>query len=403
MKVLVVILVAMLGAARADDRAAAEKYFRAGEKAYSAQSFSTAAAEFEQAYAALALPQIAFSAAQAYRRAYRVEAKAQYVRRAVELYKLYLGQVKVGGRVGDAADNLGEMERELDRLKLNGAALSDKSQPARTQLGVSVNVSEQASATTTLHEIGDAPREAIKGLVITVDGKPIEPFALIETEPREHAIAVRADGYFPVDKQALAVAGQASLVEVELRPQPGTLAVHTDAGARLAIDGRAVATSASGGVELAPGKHLLTITRDGREPLGRELVIGRGQQLVVEAPLVKTGRRRAVPYLVGGAGVLLAGALTTGVLAAVYDSRASGVLDQIHAGNRPPGDADRYASDVSSRDHFATATWALGGAALAMAGVAGALYLFDHPDAEAIRFSPVVSGSGAGAMVVGHF
>ena len=112
---LVVALVAT--AAHADPQAEAERYFRAGAKAYAAQNFQAAAADFDEAYKAMALPEIAFSAAQAYRRLYRVDPKPDYVRRSVELYRVYLDKVKTGGRVGDAADSLGEMERELDHLK----------------------------------------------------------------------------------------------------------------------------------------------------------------------------------------------------------------------------------------------------------------------------------------------
>ena len=108
------------GIAHAEDKAAAERYFRAGAKAYAAQNFAAAATDFDEAYKALPLPEIAFSAAQAYRRLYRVEPKPEYVRRAVELYRAYLDKVKTGGRVGDAADNLAEMERELDKLEASG-------------------------------------------------------------------------------------------------------------------------------------------------------------------------------------------------------------------------------------------------------------------------------------------
>src|SRR5262249_30636782 len=84
-----------------DKRAESQRYFRAGAKAYAAQSFAAAAADFEEAYKALPMPEIAFSAAQAYRRLYRVEPKPEYVKRAVELYRVYLDKVKTGGRVGD--------------------------------------------------------------------------------------------------------------------------------------------------------------------------------------------------------------------------------------------------------------------------------------------------------------
>jgi hypothetical protein len=107
-KLLPLLLIARL--AHADDRAAAERYFRAGAKAFAAQNFGAAATDFDEAYKALPLPEIAFSAAQAYRRLYRIDPKPEYVKRAVELYRVYLDKVKTGGRVADAADNLADME-----------------------------------------------------------------------------------------------------------------------------------------------------------------------------------------------------------------------------------------------------------------------------------------------------
>src|SRR5262245_17667713 len=107
MKWIIAIAIVATGApARADNRGEAERYFRAGAKAYAAQSFAAAAADFDEAYKQLPLPEIAFSGAQAYRRLYRVEPKPEYLKRAVELYRVYLDKVKTGGRVGDAADSL---------------------------------------------------------------------------------------------------------------------------------------------------------------------------------------------------------------------------------------------------------------------------------------------------------
>ena len=75
-----------VAAAQAVDKKAAERYFRAGEKAYKAQNFEAAAQNFEEAYKAAAIPEIAFSAAQAYRRQFRVDPRPEYVKRSVELY-----------------------------------------------------------------------------------------------------------------------------------------------------------------------------------------------------------------------------------------------------------------------------------------------------------------------------
>ena len=385
MKHLIWILVLTTATAHAEDRAAAERYFRAGAKAYAAQNFEAAAADFNEAYKNLAMPEIAFSAAQAYRRLYRINARPEYVRRAVELYHVYLEHVKAGGRVGDAADGLAEMQHELDKL---GGGGHDAPVVEQTQLGVSVTIAGESDA---MHEIGDAPTESLAGLTATLDGKPIAPFALVEVTPAEHRLAVSADGYFAVEKKATAVKGQSQLIEIELKPKPAKVVLHTEDDAQIAVDGR----PGSATLELAAGKHLVTIAHRGREPFARELTVVRGQELSIDAPLASTARRRAVPWVATGA-VLTAGAATaTCVLAFVHDHRASDQRTLILMGNAPPSAADAYDREVQSRDHYATATWVLGGTALAAAAVAAGLYFFDTP--------LPVAPEGAGLAYTGHF
>ncbi|HET7505622.1 MAG TPA: PEGA domain-containing protein [Kofleriaceae bacterium] len=414
------VLVGLVAAPRAhaDDRAAAERYFRAGAKAYAQQSFAAAAADFDEAYANLPVPEIAFSAAQAYRRLYRVDPDPRHVHRAIELYRAYLARVTTGGRVGDAADNLAEMERELDKLRAAGKDVA-RSRPTahdeRTRLGIGVAITdpdpgpdpgpaELGPGAAAVREIGDAGAP-IRGLTAVLDGKPVEPFALIEVVPGEHRLAVTADGYLPAEKVTRAIAGQAQIVELELRPRPARVAVTTEADARITVDGRAVATAPAPPLELAAGKHLVTILRRGREPFSREIVVTRGQAVALRAPLAPTARRRAVPYFLAGAGLFALGALATGTVALVHDARASDLRDQIALGNRPPGDGDRFVREVTARDHDVTATWLLGGAALA-AGAAGALALWlDTPTAEPPRMTPALSvaAGGAGVGVAGRF
>jgi hypothetical protein len=370
--------------AHADDRAAAERYFRAGAKAYAAQSFEAAATDFDEAYKNLPLPEIAFSGAQAYRRLYRVDPKPEYVRRAVELYRIYLDKVKTGGRVADAADNLADMQHELDKLERAGAKFGT-TESAHTRLGVSVTSAGDANAVT---EIGDATGDLAKGLHATIDGKPVEPFALVDVDPKEHVLAVSADGYFPAEKKVVAVAGQSQLIELELKPRPAIVHVATETGADISVDGRA----ATPRIELPAGKHVLEVLHRGREPYARELAVTRGQELTVNAPLEPTARRRAVPWVLGGAGVLALGAGATALLAVSHDGNASDLRDQLHAGNAPPSVADRYDDEVSSRDNYRTATWILGGAAVATAATGVLLYWFDRPAAEHLQLAPTASG-----------
>lgn len=404
MKALPILVLALVArVANADDRKAAEKYFRAGAKAYAAQSFAAAAANFDEAYKAAPMPEIAFSAAQAYRRLYRVDPNPAHVRRAIELYKAYLAVVKTGGRVGDAADNLDQLERELRSL---GALASTGSSAAvaRTRLGVSITLADQSSSETdALREVGDATGEVTRGLTLTIDGQPVEPFALVQVEPREHVIAVAADGYLPVEKKTIAVDGASSLVEIVLQPRPAVVAVKTEDGARISVDGRAAATTSTAPLALPAGKHLITVLRAGREPFAREISVARGQSLAFSAPLEKTAKRRAVPWVLGGAGLLAAGAVATGITAQVHDGRASELRDAIDGGNRPPSDADRYDDEVRKRDRFVTSTWVLGGAAVAAGTVGVLLLVFDTPSAEGVRVTPTVGANGGGAALLGTF
>jgi hypothetical protein len=400
----ILVLVGMTSLAHAEDRAAAERYFRAGAKAYAAQSFGAAAQNFDEAYKASPIAEIAFSAAQAYRRLYRVEPKAEYVKRAVELYRAYLGQVKTGGRVGDAADNLAEMERELDKLKLAGQlGKGGEVSAAHTRIGVSVTFADQR-ATEELREIADATGEAAtKGLSAKIDGKAIEPFALVDVDPKEHLIEVAADGYFPVEKKLIAVDGQSSMLEIELRPRPAAVTVKTESGARISVDGRPVATAPTAALEVPAGKHLITVLRRGREPFAREIEVTRGDTLTLAAPLVQTARRRAVPWVLGGAAVLGVTAITTSILAGVHNSNANDLRDDLDAGNRPPSDGDRYDDEVRARDRYVTATWVFGGAAVAAGTIGLLMWGFDTPSAEGAQIAPAIGNHSSGIVLSGTF
>lgn len=383
-KLLLLLLIART--AYADDRAAAERYFRAGAKAFAAQNFGAAATDFDEAYKQLPLPEIAFSAAQAYRRLYRIDAKPEYVKRAVDLYRVYLDKVKTGGRVADAADNLADMEHELDKLTHEGAKFGT-TDVAHTRLGVSVTTGGDASGAS-MTEIGDATGTQTRGLHATIDGQPVEPFALVDVDAREHTLAATADGYLPAEKKVMAVSGQSQLIELELRPKPAIVDVHTDDGADITVDGR----TGSPRLELAAGKHVLEVTARGREPFAREITVTRGQQLAVDAPLEKTARRKAVPFVLGGAGLLALAAGGTALLAESHDSDASKARDQIRAGNAAPSVADKYDAAVKARDNDVTATWVLGGAVVAAATTGVLLWWLDKPAAEHLTITPTTSG-----------
>ena len=393
------VLFILVGTASAQpDRAAAERAFRAGEKAYKSQNFAAAAQNFEEAYKALPIPEIAFSAALAYRKQYRVEPRLELARRAVELYRIYLDKVKRGGRVGDASDGLGEMQREVDKLTAAGAKAAAAAQVERTRLGISPQLAAETKGAD-LHEIADLPETIDTKLVTLLDGKPVTPFEMVEVSPGPHTVHVEAEGYLPKDTTERAVKGVSSVVEVVLQPRPAKVTVTTERGARVRVDGRPVGITPLAAFDLPAGRHVIAISRAGRDSVAREVVVTRGQAVTLREPLEKTTKRKLVPWVVTAGGILGGFAIASGVFALVEHSRASDQLAAIQAGDQPPSAAQRYADLVDRRDQLTIGMYVTGGAALLVGSAAAALYWFDKPSDDSLR----VTASPGGVSVSGHF
>ncbi len=390
--VAVALVAAFAPPARAD-KAKAEQYYRAGAQAFKQQNFAAAAAQFELAYAELELPEIAFSAAQAYRKQYFVDGKPEALQRAIALYRAYLDHVKTGGRVADASDGLAEVVRELDRL--GGLSKPAAPAPVATRLAVSVVIGE---AQTALTELSALPATDTTGVTATVDGKPVELFVPIAVEAGDHAIEVTAPGYFPVSGRRRVVEGSTELVEVTLREQPAHLEIKTEPGAQVSIDGRAPTP------ELPAGKHLVTITARGREPLIREIVLARGESRTLDGALARTSQRRAVPWLLGGASVLAVLSAATATYAVIAD----GKLSSLEHTRTTVGITTAQLADERSwarrRDDTREAAWLLGAGAVAAGAVAAGLYWFDLPrPTEHTAIAPSATAHGAALVWLGAF
>ena len=126
-------------AAAESKRAEAERFFRAGERAYNAGQYLVAAQAFEEALQRFPVPAIIFSTAQAYRLQYFIDKNSARLKRAVALYRQYVAKVKKGGRRDDAVASLAELEPILLRLGIGqggGQAFINKT----TQIMVSTQV-----------------------------------------------------------------------------------------------------------------------------------------------------------------------------------------------------------------------------------------------------------------------
>jgi len=358
----IAVVVAAAAPAGADgDRTAAERFFRAGERAYNAGQYLAAAEAFEEAYRLLPVPAIAFSTAQAYRLQYFLDKQPGHLKRAVELYRLYVDQQKTGGRVGDAATSLAELEPLMARMEAEGKMSAAAPPPKATRLMI---VSQ------------------IDGARGTVDGAGGPLPLVVEVAPGEHAIAVEADGYFPVTLKASALDGELVPVEIDLKPRPALLDVTAEAGARVAIDGRSAGTVPLRGFELPAGKHFISVSRRGRRPFSREVVVARGDRVSLAPTLRATTQRRLSWWVLGGAGVLAVGAGLTGVAALSADGDAADLDEKRRSRGITLAELDRYDQLRRDRDDAVRATWILGGAAAATAAAGVLLVLIDTPETE---------------------
>lgn len=351
----------------ADDPAALEQaktYFNAGAQAYEAGRFGAAIQAFQQAYALAPRPAILFSLAQAERKSWYVDKRGDDLRNAIEHYHRYLDLVSTGGRRGDAADALAELEPIAARLAPQGTA-STSAGPAEAKTRIMVTSSTP-------------------GARASLDEGPLTEVPLIDdVKPGKHHVRVEAEGYFDESREALAATGSLSAVDVPLRDRPALLSVGIDASASLSVDGRPTAsTPLPRPLELPAGTHVITITRNGSRAFTREITLERGKPASLDVKLQTSGQRTVawVFFGVAGAAVLAGGAFTGGAF--VEQSNAQKILNAQATGNIPPGDVGAYQSDVTSRDRWRTAAFATFGAGVGLAAVGSVLWLFDTPTVE---------------------
>jgi hypothetical protein len=409
MRIVVLVLVFLTATASAD-RNAAEKLFRAGEKAYKGQRFLHAARNFEEAYKELPAPEIAFSAAQAYRRQYRVDSThPEYAELAVKYYKIYLADAKeTGKRLGDAADSLGEMLRVLERVGSSGKTVTQEQKPMLVVSVVFADRMASQPAKMEMHEVDearmDSKDEDKNGPVAKafVDGKPVELDALTEVTAGDHTVRAEAEGYKPIEQVAHVVAGVPRPAELVLQPLPAQVSVNTEEGANIIVDGRGIG-EVKGPLELAGGSHVISIVRLGRKPVAREVVVTRDQKLTLAVDLEPTTRRRSVPWVIGLGGVAVVGTGFFLLGAKHYDTQAREQLTDLDTGDQPQSVLDDYNKFRNRRDLAIDFAIISGGAAVAIGLTAAWLYYFDTPSAEGVKVVPYGSGTGGGAAISGRF
>lgn len=381
----------------------ARTYFNVGARAYAAGQFLDAVKAFQQAYKLTPRPGLIFSIAQAYRKQYYLDRKPENLRAAIQHYHEYLGRVPKGGRRADVADALAELEPLADRLQARSApAPGSRAKPA-TEIMVS---------------------SPTPGVRISLDGHAAGKLPFVsDVKPGRHHVLLTAPGYRPYERDISVLEGGVVPLDVPLEEEPATLRVRGPAGARVSIDGREIGSVPLQPIHVQAGRHFVAVTENGRQPFSRELDLGRGRTVTLDASLPGTTQRTVAWLLLGTGTAAIVGGGVLAMAAYQRQSDAQSILDRRARQNITESDRNAYSGLVNERDRFRAASAVAFGAGLAVAATGTVLFIFDEPrvarpgperlpgaprpEREApsmeISAAPILSPGAAGAAVSGRF
>jgi hypothetical protein len=298
--------------------------------------------------------------AQAHRRQYYLDKRPEDLREAIREYREYLTKVEQGGRRADAAEALAELEPTAARLEpAAGAAAAPEVKPP-TRLMVSSQT---------------------KGASVVLDGGAASGAPLIgDVKPGKHVIHVAAPGFFDEEREVLAAEGSLVAVDIPLREKPARVSVEAASGAQVAVDGRPAGTTPlASPLELASGRHLVTVTRNGSRAYSQEIDVARAETRRLAVPLETTSQRYlSYVLLTTGAAGLVAGGVFTGVSFAAQ-KQAKDIGDARAAGNITLQQLDDYNAAVDRREAWKKAAGVAFGAGAAVGAVGLLLFAFDQP------------------------
>jgi len=341
----------------------AEESFNAGAAAYAAGDYQAAIQALEAAYALRPVPQIGFSIAQAERRQYFVDRRAEHLSRSVALFRRYLEQAPDGGRRSDAIEALSQLEPLLAKAQTSSAPPAAVAPVRSTRIMVLCEV--------------PAARISVDG------GEPGSPPLIREVTPGKHDVQVRAPGHRDGQRQVVAVQGELVPVTVTLQELPSRLQFSAPEDAEIYVDGVLVSQGASLlQLELPSGRHRVSVAQKGHRVATQALQLNRGELATTSFELQPTGQRVASHVLFASGAVALAAGGAFSFLALNSENDAKGFISRQKQENQTAAELVRFNADVTRRNRYRWLAGASFAASLGLLVTGLFLHELDTPSAE---------------------
>jgi hypothetical protein len=141
----------------------------------------------------------------------------------------------------------------------------------------------------------------------------------LELDPGAHTLTVAGRGYITSTVNVSIGQAERQSRAVTLAPVTSTGAITVQvspATAVVRIDGRAVGVGSYSG-EIAPGSHVVEVTADGYDPTRRQVLIARGDNMVVHASLSHHSSILTSPALWGTVGAVVVVGAVAAILGVV--------------------------------------------------------------------------------------
>ena len=166
---------------------------------------------------------------------------------------------------------------------------------AGQQIKVAANFGAAASGNGSLRVISNEP-----DVEVYVDGedKGKAPITMNDTRPGEHIIGARKKGFKPQEQTVRVASNENAIVSFRMevappdRPHAGLKVQSTIPNAEVFLDGSSLGRAPVDRADLDPGKHYVSVHRDGYSDFKREIVLQENQAVTLVADLSASGSLR---------------------------------------------------------------------------------------------------------------